>query len=75
MTEHGRTPPLARRVPGASGSGPRQAARIVLPDALLARMRAAMEAARGANASQADEADEAGDPSATRDSGTAAPSP
>ena len=78
MTEHGHTPPLTRRVPGASGSGPRTSARRVLPDALLARMRAAMEAARGVNASKADETAKAGDaddPSATADSGTAAPSP
>ena len=63
MTEHGHTPPLTRRVPGASGSGPRTSARMVLPEALLARMRAEMEAARGANSDEADEIDEIGDPS------------
>ena len=73
MTEHGHTPPLTRRVPGASGSGPRTSARFVLPEALLARMRAAMEAARGA---KADEAEEIDDPGATDDPGPAtAPSP
>ena len=77
MTEHGHTPPLTRRVPGASGSGPPTPARMVLPDALLARMRAAMEAARRANAAEgdeADESDEAGHPGDTADSGTPAAS-
>ena len=77
MTEHGHTPPLTRRVPGASGSGPRTPARMALPDALLARMRAAMEAARRANAAEgdeADESDEAGHPGGTADSGTPAAS-
>jgi hypothetical protein len=36
---------------------------MVLPEALLARMRAEMEAARGANSDEADEIDEIGDPS------------
>jgi hypothetical protein len=75
MTEHGHTPPLTRRVPGASGEGPRTSARIVLPDAVLARMRAAIEAARGANASEADEADGVADPGAASDPGTPAPNP
>ena len=48
MTEHRPTPPLIRRVPGASGSGPGKPARTVLPDALLRRMLAAVEAARTA---------------------------
>jgi len=50
---------------------------MVLPDALLARMRAAMEAARRANAAEgdeADESDEAGHPGGTADSGTPAAS-
>jgi len=51
---------------------------MALPDALLARMRAAMEAARRANAAEGDEADESdevGDPGGTTDPGTPAPSP
>jgi hypothetical protein len=38
--------PLARRVPGAARSGPRSTTRPVLPDALLRRMQAAVDAAR-----------------------------
>jgi hypothetical protein len=49
MTEHRRTPPLTRRVPGASGSGPGASARTVLPDTVLRRMQAAVDAARGAD--------------------------
>ena len=70
MTEHGHTPPLTRRVPGASGSGPPTPARMVLPAALVARMRAATQAARRVNAAEGDETDEpdeAGDPGASPD--------
>jgi len=44
----------------------------VLPEALIARMRAALDAARGANAS---EAGEAVDPGGTSEPGTPAPGP
>ncbi|MGI9007430.1 MAG: hypothetical protein ACR2FU_14755, partial [Streptosporangiaceae bacterium] len=39
-------PPLTRRVPGAARSGPGQASRAALPDALLQRMQAAVDAER-----------------------------
>src|SRR5947209_5960729 len=58
MTNRGPTPPLTRRVPGASGSGPGKSARTLLPDAVLQRMQAAVEAARAADAADADDADE-----------------
>ena len=45
MGEDSPGPPLRRRVPGASGSGPSQPPRRVLPDGLIARMRAAVDAA------------------------------
>jgi len=56
MTDARQTPPLARRVPGASGSGPGRPARPVLPDALLRRMQAAVEAERAAEAGEAEPA-------------------
>ena len=69
MTEHRPTPPLIRRVPGASGSGPGKPARTVLPDALLRRMLAAVEAARAVEEDAAERVEDAGpavvaDPSA-----------
>jgi len=39
-------PPLTRRVPGAARSGPRSMTRPILPEALLKRMQAAVDAAR-----------------------------
>src|SRR5258708_31488142 len=41
-----KSPPLTRRIPGAARSGPRSAMRAVLPEALLKRMQAAVDAAR-----------------------------
>ncbi len=41
-----KSPPLTRRIPGAARSGPRSAMRPVLPEALLKRMQAAVDAAR-----------------------------
>src|SRR5215469_13585171 len=40
-------PPLARRVPGAARSGPPEPPGKVLPDAVIARMQAAVDAAHG----------------------------
>lgn len=48
MADGGPGSPLKRRVPGATGAGPAPAASIVLPDALMARMRAAVDAAHAA---------------------------
>lgn len=45
MADGGPGSPLKRRVPGATGAGPAPAAPKVLPDALMARMRAAVDAA------------------------------
>ena len=39
-------PPLSRRVPGAARSGPTPVARVALPESLLLRMQAAVEAER-----------------------------
>ena len=55
MTEHRRTPPLTRRVPGASGSGPSTSARTVLPDTVLRRMQAAVDAERAADPDDPDD--------------------
>lgn len=41
--------PLERRVPGATGAGPAPSVRRTLPDALIARMQAAVDAAHGAD--------------------------
>ena len=56
MTDDGSTPPLARRVPGAARNGPGSSARAVLPEALLKRMQAAVDAARASGGEQADQA-------------------
>lgn len=48
MVDGGSGSPLKRRVPGATGAGPAPAAPRVLPDALMARMRAAVDAAHEA---------------------------
>lgn len=48
MADGGPGSPLKRRVPGATGAGPAPAAPKVLPDALMARMRAAVDAAHAA---------------------------
>jgi hypothetical protein len=45
MGDDSRTPPLSRRVPGAARGGPPRSARRVLPDAVLDRMQAAIDAA------------------------------
>src|ERR1022692_2458514 len=57
MADDKPTTPLTRRVPGAARSGPERSKRPVLPDALIERMQAAVDAARGtetpaANATQ-----------------------
>jgi hypothetical protein len=46
MADDSLKPPLTRRIPGAARSGPRSTTRPVLPDALLKRMQAAVDAAR-----------------------------
>jgi hypothetical protein len=46
MADDSLKPPLTRRVPGAARCGPRSTTRPVLPDALLKRMQAAVDAAR-----------------------------
>lgn len=48
MADESANPPLQRRVPGAARAGPAPSARRVLPDALMARMQAAVDAAREA---------------------------
>jgi len=45
--------PLARRVPGATNAGPALPAQRPLPDEVVERMRAAVDAAHAAQASQA----------------------
>ena len=66
MTERRPTPPLIRRVPGASRRGPGKPARTVLPDALLRRMLAAVEAARATEDDAADPLEDA-DPAVAAD--------
>lgn len=51
MAEDGPGSPLKRRVPGATGVGTVPAAPRMLPDALIARMRAAVDAAHAAKGS------------------------
>ena len=46
MADDSLKPPLTRRVPGAARCGPRSTTRPVLPEALLKRMQAAVDAAR-----------------------------
>jgi hypothetical protein len=56
MGDEGRTPPLERRVPGAARAGPSPAARASrpeLPEALLQRMQAVVNAARAQAATEA----------------------
>lgn len=53
MADDSPTPPLTRRVPGAARSGPERSKRPVLPDALIERMQAAVDAARSAQTSSA----------------------
>lgn len=48
MGDESASPPLKRRVPGAARAGPAPAERRALPDALMARMRAAVDAAHEA---------------------------
>ena len=48
MAEEGPASPLKRRVPGATGAGPAPAERPVLPEALIAQMQAAVDAAHEA---------------------------
>jgi hypothetical protein len=48
MGEDSPGPSLRRRVPGASGSGPSKLPRNALPDGLMARMQAAVDAAHAA---------------------------
>jgi hypothetical protein len=56
-------PPLKRRVPGAARSGPAPSARRALPDTLIARMQAAVDAAHAAQgAAPATEAEPATEP-------------
>ena len=52
MVDDRQTPPLTRRVPGAARSGPESAARPALPDALMKRMQAAVDAARAGHGEQ-----------------------
>jgi hypothetical protein len=56
MADDSPAPPLTRRVPGAARGGPRSLARPVLPEALLKRMQAAVDAARAGQGQQADQA-------------------
>jgi hypothetical protein len=56
MADDSQAPPLTRRVPGAARGGPTSLARPVLPEALLKRMQAAVDAARAGQARQADQA-------------------
>jgi hypothetical protein len=62
MAEDKPTPPLARRVPGATRSGPGSSARPVLPDAVMRRMQAAVDAARAARGDRTEPPEDA-DPS------------
>ncbi|HWF79609.1 MAG TPA: hypothetical protein VN695_03430 [Streptosporangiaceae bacterium] len=51
MDEDGQGSPLERRVPGATGAGPIPSPRKALPDDLIARMQAAVDAAHEAQGS------------------------
>lgn len=53
MGDEKASPPLLRRVPGAARAGPAPLARRVLPDALIARMQAAVDAAHEAQGHEA----------------------
>src|SRR5260221_1837881 len=52
MADDSPAPPLTRRVPGAARGGPGSPGRPVLPDALLKRMQAAVDAARAGQRDQ-----------------------
>ena len=65
MSDDRPTPPLTRRVPGAARSGPERSKRPVLPDALIERMQAAVEAARGTPTPAAPGTQEAPDDAST----------
>ena len=56
MADDSPAPPLTRRVPGAARGGPGSSVRPVLPDALLKRMQAAVDAARAGQSEQTDRA-------------------
>src|SRR5689334_10820393 len=71
MDDDSPSPPLTRRVPGAARSGPATTNQPVLPDALLRRMRAAVDAARSAQKY----ADEAPPPFRDADADTTQPLP
>ncbi len=73
MADDEPTPPLARRVPGAARSGPGSSARTVLPDAVMRRMQAAVDAARATRAERPDPPEDA-DPSTEPSPGTHASS-
>src|SRR5215472_12862456 len=64
MADDGPGSPLKRRVPGATGAGPVPLARTALPDALIARMQAAVDAAHEAQgaARAADDAEPVTEP-------------
>jgi len=56
MADDRPAPPLTRRVPGAARGGPGASVRPVLPEALLKRMQAAVDAARAGQSQRADQA-------------------
>src|SRR5260221_3579360 len=57
MADDSSAPPLTRRIPGAARGGPgSSSARPVLPDALLQRMQAAVDAARARQSERPDQA-------------------
>lgn len=62
MAEDGPGPRLARRVPGAAREGPTPSARRVLPDALMARMQAAVDAAHAVPDTSPEDEDQTADP-------------